>query len=216
MGRHAPRTRERAKGAGAARRRRLPPRALGHVQPCDARLGPARGDLAEVEPESGCATRDASPRRGGRAGARGRRRAVVARRRQDRARTPARRAGGNYLAQGHALADGLTLLSPFQQGIERWTQRLPLVRQTVLDFRRHLMMNHPPHNRVVLQLAKLLDQHLLRDRRYRPLQVGEAQHLSAEQVKQDYELPSAFQKLERLLDTASGGDRRVSATLTFR
>lgn len=42
-----------------------------------------------------------------------------------------------------------------------------------------------PDNSVVLHLAKVLNQHLLRDRRYRPLQGAESKHLSAEQVKED-------------------------------
>ena len=88
LGRHPPRAGERAQGARAARRRPFPARALGHVQPGDACLGPARGGFAGAGAESGRATRDAAPRRTGRAGARGRRRAVVACRRRDRARIP--------------------------------------------------------------------------------------------------------------------------------
>ena len=78
------------------------------------------------------------------------------------------------------------------------------------------MVNDPPHNPVVLHLAKLLDQHLLRDRGDRPFQGGKSKHPPAEQVKKNHELPSAFQKLERLLDSAGGGDRRVPNILTLR
>src|SRR6266446_7202042 len=77
-------------------------------------------------------------------------------------------------------------------------------------------VHNPPHNSVPLQLAKLLDQHLLADRGYRPFQVGKAPHLSTKQVEEDYELPSAFQKRERLLDAICGGDGRVPAILSFR
>jgi len=77
-------------------------------------------------------------------------------------------------------------------------------------------MHHPPHNPVLLHLAQLLDQHLLRDRGYRPFQLGKSPHLAAEQVEEDHELPATFQKLERLLDALCGGDGRVPAILTFR
>ena len=105
---------------------------------------------------------------------------------------------------------------PFQEGIERWAQSLPPIRQAVLDLRRHLMVDDPPHDPVVLHLAKLLDQHLLRDRGYRPFQIGKSKHVSTEQVKEDHELPAAFQKFERLLDSAGSGDRRIPTILTWR
>jgi len=78
------------------------------------------------------------------------------------------------------------------------------------------MMDDPPHDPVVLHLAKLLDQHLLRDRGYRPFQIGKAKHVAAEQMEKDQELPSAFEKPERLLDSAGRGDRRVRTLLTVR
>ena len=78
------------------------------------------------------------------------------------------------------------------------------------------MMDGPPHDPIVLHLAKLLDQHLLRDRGYRPFQIGKSKHVSTEQVKEDHELPAAFQKLERLFDSAGSGVRRVPAILTVR
>ena len=78
VGRHPPRTEERARGAGAARRRPLHAGALGHVRPRHARVGSAGGDSAGAGPEKGRAARDAALGRTGRAGARGTRRAVVA------------------------------------------------------------------------------------------------------------------------------------------
>ena len=45
---------------------------------------------------------------------------------------------------------------------------------------------------VGLHPAKLLDEHLLGNRRDRAFQVGKAQDLAAKQVKQDDELPAAF------------------------
>ena len=75
-------------------------------------------------------------------------------------------------------------------------------------------MHDPPHDPVILHLAKLLDQHLLRDRRDRPLQFGEPKHPSAKQVEEDHEFPAALQNLECLLDIARSGDGRVLLALT--
>ncbi len=72
---------ENALKARAARRRPFPANTLGDVRPCDACLGPACGNLAEVGSENGSAARHAAPGRTGRALARGGRQAVVARRR---------------------------------------------------------------------------------------------------------------------------------------
>lgn len=38
------------------------------------------------------------------------------------------------------------------------------------------MVDDPPDNAVALQLPELLYQHLLRDRRYRPLKIGKTNH----------------------------------------
>ena len=63
--------------------------------------------LLRVGPEGRRATRDAAPRRTGRAGARGARRAVVARCRHDRTGTGARHACGDYVTEDYVLADRL-------------------------------------------------------------------------------------------------------------
>ena len=78
------------------------------------------------------------------------------------------------------------------------------------------MVYDPPDNAVALQLAELLDQHLLRDRGYRPLKIGEAAHLPAEEVEENDQLPAALQKLECLLNAARGGGWCVFALLTRR
>jgi hypothetical protein len=122
----------------------------------------------------------------------------------------------SYLFARKPLVPHVARRPPFQERVERWAQGLPPIRQTILHFRRHLMMDDPPHNPVVLHLAKLLDQHLLRDRWYRPFQIGKSKHVSTEQMEKDHELPSAFQNLERLLDSAGSGDRRVPTLLTVR
>src|SRR6267378_6087101 len=214
MGRHAPRTRERAKGAGVARRRRLPPRALGHVQPCDACLGPACGGLAGLRPESGRATYHASPRRTDRAGARRARRAVVAPCRFSLGRIKSRRA--DHAAEGHALAARLAFLGPFQQGIERWAERLAPGRQAIFDLRRNLVVDRPFDHRVGFQLAKLLREHFLRDAWNCSFEIGEPQHLPAKEIKQDEELPAAVDVLQGLLDSLRRRDCGVFGTVTAR
>ena len=47
-----------------------------------------------------------------------------------------------------------------------------------------------------LHPAKLLDEHLLGNRRDRTFQVRKAQDLAAKQVKQDDQLPAAFEDLD--------------------
>src|ERR1700739_3504842 len=77
------------------------------------------------------------------------------------------------------------------------------------------MMDDPPNHAVVFHLAKLLDQHLLGNRRNSPLQLREAKDLPAEEVEKDDELPSSFEHLERPLHILSGGDGRVFLALTL-
>jgi hypothetical protein len=52
------------------------------------------------------------------------------------------------------------------------------------------------HNAVRFQLPELLAEHLLRDVRYRALQLREAHHLAAKQMKEDDQLPSPLQHAE--------------------
>jgi len=78
------------------------------------------------------------------------------------------------------------------------------------------MVHDAPDDPVALHLAELLDQHLLRDARDRPFQLREAQHLAAEQVKEDHQLPAALQELQGLLDMGGGRGRGGIGQLTFR
>ena len=78
------------------------------------------------------------------------------------------------------------------------------------------MVDQPTDNAVALQLPELLYQHLLRDRGYRPLKIGKAKHLPAEQMEENDQLPAAFQKLESLLNAGRGRGRRVLVLLTRR
>lgn len=77
-------------------------------------------------------------------------------------------------------------------------------------------MDYPLDNSIGLQLAKLLREHLLRDRGNRALQVRESQNLAAKEMKQDQQLPAAFEKTEGLLDPLRSGNRCVFRALTFR
>ena len=63
------------------------------------------------------------------------------------------------------------------------------------------MVDNSPNDPMLFQLAQLLNQHLLGNRRDRLFQVGKAQHLAAEQMEQDDEFPPAVENLERALNT---------------
>ena len=62
-------------------------------------------------------------------------------------------------------------------------------------------MDYPLDDSIGFQLTKLLREHLLGNRRDRAFHVGESQDLAAEEMKQDQQLPAAFEKTEGLLDT---------------
>jgi len=62
------------------------------------------------------------------------------------------------------------------------------------------MVDYAAHDPVLFHLPQLLDEHFLRDSRNRPFEIGEAQDISAEEVKQDHQLPAPLKKLERVLD----------------
>lgn len=114
------------------------------------------------------------------------------------------------------VSTGTAHLRPLEQGVERRAKRLAPGREAILHLRRHLVVDGSAHNSVGFQLAELLRQHLLRNRRNRTLQVGEAQNLATEQMKQDQQLPPAFDEFERLLDAVRRGERSVFTPLTRR
>jgi hypothetical protein len=98
------------------------------------------------------------------------------------------------------------LLGPSQEFVESRTERLPPLREAILDFRRDFSVHNARNDAVSLQLPKLLGQHLLRDARNRALELGEAQRLAAKEMKEDDELPATVQPSDGLLDP--GGSRR--------
>src|SRR5712664_3494148 len=69
---------------------------------------------------------------------------------------------------------------PFQQGVERRAQCLSPLRQAILDLGWNLMMDDSSDDPIGFHLAKLLDEHFLRNRGNRPFQVREAKHFAAE------------------------------------
>src|SRR6185295_2381629 len=85
-------------------------------------------------------------------------------------------------------------------------ERLPPLREAILDSRRDFSVHNAHDDAVPLQLTKLLGQHLLRDARNRALEVGEAQRLPAKEMKEDDELPATVQLSDGLFDP--GGSRR--------
>ena len=58
------------------------------------------------------------------------------------------------------------------------------------------MVNDPPDNTVALQLPELLYQHLLRDRRYRPLKIGKTNYLLPKEMEENYQFPAASRNLK--------------------
>src|SRR6476646_4039491 len=70
-------------------------------------------------------------------------------------------------------------------------------------------MHDAANDPIALHLTQLLDQHFLRVGRNRPLEIGEAQQLAAEEMEQDHQLPAALQHLEGLFDALSRRSGRV-------
>ena len=76
-------------------------------------------------------------------------------------------------------------------------------------------MDDAANDAVTFHLTQLLDEHLLRDAGYRPLQLRETQHVAAEEPEQDQKLPPALQELERFFDVIRGRLRRRRTPLTL-
>lgn len=74
---------------------------------------------------------------------------------------------------------------PLKECIERGAEGLAPWGQAVLDARRTLGMSDASKDSVLLELAKLLVQHLLRDSGQRPFELGEPLNPTPEQLEQD-------------------------------
>ena len=77
-------------------------------------------------------------------------------------------------------------------------------------------MDDPEHDAIPFQLPQLLDQHLLRDRRDGAFELREAQDIAIEQMKQNDELPPAFENSEHLFHAFRRRGGRVPPILTLR
>jgi len=77
------------------------------------------------------------------------------------------------------------------------------------------MMDNAPNHAVRFHLPKLLNQHLLGNRRYGALKLGKSENLAAEQMEEDQELPSSFEDLECLFNIVRGSYGRVFIALTL-
>ena len=136
--------------------------------------------------------------------------------------TVALRSSGSCTAAWVACARSSTiastvvvLLDPSEQCIECRAQRLAPGRDSILHLRRNLGVNGSFDDPIGFQLAKLLREHLLRNLRNRAFQVGESQHLAAEQMEQDEHLPAAVEQLEGVLDASRCRQRCVLAYAYF-
>ena len=84
-----------------------------------------------------------------------------------------------------------------------------------------MLIDSPPNDAVRLHLTKLLDEHFLRNSRYGPFEIREAQYFSTEEMKEDDQFPATLQDFERVLYALSGCNGGVAAylpvcTLLFR
>jgi hypothetical protein len=77
------------------------------------------------------------------------------------------------------------------------------------------VVDEPVHDSVALHLSQLLNQHLFRHCGNRTAQVGEPPHASAEQMKQNDQLPAALEDAQHVFDALSRGRLGVFL-LTFR
>jgi hypothetical protein len=76
------------------------------------------------------------------------------------------------------------------------------------------MMHEPPHDAVSFHLPQLLNEHLLGDGGNGAPQFREAPHLTAEQVKQNHQLPAALQDPQHFFDPFAA-DASVCFCLPF-
>ena len=77
------------------------------------------------------------------------------------------------------------MLSPRQESVECWAERLPPLGEVILNPRRNLRVDDARDDVVLLQLPELLGQHLLRDPINRALQVGKSKPLAAKEMEED-------------------------------
>src|SRR6266852_931028 len=110
-------------------------------------------------------------------------------------------------------------ICPFQDCIQRWTERLSTFGQSVFHLRWNLGICGAIHNAVGLHAFQLLPQHLLCDAGNCALKVGKTHNLAPEEMKENDELPSAFEQTQRCFNIGSGRGGCVAlrhlASLTY-
>lgn len=71
------------------------------------------------------------------------------------------------------------------------------------------MVDDTSDDSIILHLAKLLNQHFLRNPLNCALKIGEAQDVPPKELEQDLQLPAPLKVSERVFNTLRGGFARV-------
>src|SRR5205085_297399 len=106
-------------------------------------------------------------------------------------------------------------VSPLQNRVQSRTQRLTPSRETVFHPGRHLRIGLTHDDTVSLHSTKLLTKHHLCDIRDCTVQIGKAQHLAAEQVKEYDKFPSSFEQTKGGFHVLGGRHGRIFLGHTF-
>lgn len=101
-----------------------------------------------------------------------------------------------------------TRSAPFEKGVESGAHQLSPVGERILDLRRDLRVGGSGHDSVSLELAQLLDQHLLRYGGDGAFEFGKAQDFLSEQVEDDDQLPAPLDQSKRRLGAGGRHIRR--------
>src|SRR5260370_40750873 len=94
--------------------------------------------------------------------------------------------------------------------MQRWTERLAPVGQSVLHLRWNLGVCGAMHYAVGLHAFQLLPQHLLRNVGNCALKIRKTHNLATEEMEKNDELPSAFEQSQRGFNISRGRRRRIA------
>ena len=83
----------------------------------------------------------------------------------------------SYLFRRRRFFLGTSCVRPIEERQEDWPQSFPLIRQTILDLRRHLWIYRPCNDPASFEFTKVLCEHLLRSLWNRPLNDWHLMHL---------------------------------------
>src|SRR5260370_20118977 len=106
-------------------------------------------------------------------------------------------------------------LGPLQDCVQCRTQRLTPRGETVFHPRWHFRIGLTHDDAISLHSTKLLAKHLLRDIRDRTLQIGKAQHLATEQMKEYDKFPASFENAKGCFHVLCGRQWRIFFGHTF-